>query len=95
MAETIMSPNPINILRLLGKVVKKSAPNLSDKERERIVQILISESPSIVQNALKDESGLAVLQQAVDRISGAARGGLLRSAPIISAGEANEQFGAK
>lgn len=94
-AETIMSPNPINILRLLGKVVKKSAPNLSDKERERIVQILISESPSIVQNALKDESGLAVLQQAVDRISGAARGGLLRSAPIISAGEANEQFGAK
>ena len=36
-----------------------------------------------MQNALKDESGLAVLQQAVDRISGAARGGLLRSAPII------------
>ena len=91
-AETLMSPNPMNIMRLLGKVAKGAAPQLSDAERQRVVQILISENADLVRNALKDESGLAVLQSAIERITGAAQAGVQRAAPVVLPEAIQQQY---
>jgi hypothetical protein len=91
-AETLMSPNPMNIMRLLGKVAKRAAPQLSDAERQRVVQVLISENADLVRNALKDESGLAVLQSAIERITGSAQAGAQRAAPVVLPEAIQQQY---
>jgi hypothetical protein len=91
-AETLMSPNPINLMRLLGKVASRAAPQLSDAERQRVVQVLISENPDVVRNALNDESGLAMLQSAIERIAGTAQAGLQRAAPVVLPEAIQQQY---
>jgi hypothetical protein len=44
----------------------------------------VSESPDVVRNALQDESGMMALQQAIDRILGAAQAGAQRAAPVMA-----------
>lgn len=91
-AETLMSPNPINLMRLLGKVASRAAPQLSDAERQRVVQVLISENPDVVRNALNDESGLAMLQSAIERIAGTAQAGVQRAAPVVLPEAIQQQY---
>jgi hypothetical protein len=43
----------------------ESNKGMSEQDRQRVAQILISEDPEIVRKALRDESGMARLQQAV------------------------------
>lgn len=81
-AEAI-SGSPIAVARLLGKVASKAAPQLSDVERQRVVQILVSENADLVRNALRDESGIAMLQSAIQRIAGTAQAGVQRAAPVV------------
>lgn len=59
------SGNPLAGLRIVNKLLGESNKGMSEKDRQRVAQILISEDPDIVRKALRDESGMARLQQAV------------------------------
>jgi len=83
-AEAISSPNPMNLLRLLGKITKKAAPQLSDVDRKKVVDVLISEDADFVSRALRDESGLAQLQSKVQSLANFIQAGPQRAAPIMS-----------
>lgn len=58
--------NPMAGFRVLSKMLKDSNAGLSDQERQRVAQILTSEDPNIVRNALVDESAMAALQQRIN-----------------------------
>ena len=60
-----VSGNPLAGLRIVNKMLGESNKAMSEKDRERVAQILISQDPEIVRKALRDESGMARLQQAV------------------------------
>ena len=51
--------------KLLGRLFRT---DLTDAERARIAQILVSDDPQIVRNAIIDESGMAQLAERVDQL---------------------------
>jgi len=58
-----MTGKPMAGFSVLTKMLKNSNAGLSDAERQRVAQILTSEDPNIVRNALVDDSAMAALQQ--------------------------------
>lgn len=50
------------------KLASQLRPDLSPQQRLRVVEILLSENPDVVQNALVDEAGIKRFQQALDAI---------------------------
>jgi hypothetical protein len=58
-----MTGNPMASFSVLTKMLKNSNAGLSDAERQRVAQILTSQDPNIVRNALVDDSAMAALQQ--------------------------------
>lgn len=59
------SGNPMAAFRVASKFVGESNKGMSEKDRQRVAQILISEDPDIVRKALRDESGMAIFQQRI------------------------------
>lgn len=59
------SGSPMAAFRILSKMLGDANKGMSEQDRQRVAQILISEDPEIVRKALRDESGMARLQQAV------------------------------
>jgi hypothetical protein len=55
--------SPMAGFSVLTKMLKNSNVGLTDAERQRVAQILTSEDPNVVRNALVDESAMAALQQ--------------------------------
>jgi len=56
-------------MRVLGKFVSAKAPNLTPEQKQQVAKILVSEDPKVVMNALKDQSGIAILQQKIQSAS--------------------------
>jgi hypothetical protein len=56
-------------MRVLGKFVSAKAPNLTPEQKQQVAKILVSEDPKVVMNALKDQSGIAMLQQKIQSAS--------------------------
>ena len=56
-------------MRVLGKFVSAKTPNLTPEQKQQVAKILVSEDPKVVMNALRDESGLAMLQQKIQSAS--------------------------
>jgi hypothetical protein len=59
----VFSGDAFTTLRVASKIVQKNAPNLSPEQRQQVARILVSEDPALVSNALRDQSGMAILQQ--------------------------------
>lgn len=53
----ILAGNPDSYFRAVGKFANKFSRDLTDEENLRIAQILVSEDPELVRNAIIDESG--------------------------------------
>lgn len=79
------SGNPIAIFNVTKKALAKATPTLSDAQRAQVAQILVSEDPKFVLNALKDQSGIKILQDRVSQMFGQAQR-VLPSATAITAG---------
>jgi len=79
------SGNPIAIFNVTKKALAKATPTLSDAQRAQIAQILVSEDPKFVLNALKDQSGIKMLQDRVTQMFGQAQR-VAPSAAAITAG---------
>lgn len=58
---------PFGMLRLLRKLTARTRPELTDSQREQVVQALLSQDPDYVKGMLRDESGMAVIQNLIQR----------------------------
>ena len=65
--------NPIGganaMASMATKFVASINPNLSEKQRVRVVEVLLSENPELVRRALSDNRGMDALVSAINRIS--------------------------
>ena len=80
-----LSGNIGSYVSLTKKALAKSSPNLTDEQRFRVAQVLISEDPKFVMNALNDQGGIKMLQDRVAQLFGTAQR-VLPSAAAITAG---------
>lgn len=85
-AQEIANAATGNIFALGGiarKLVDRMAPkNLSDAQRAKVAEILVSTDPRLVSNALQDQSGLAMLQAQIQRITSSLPGMLLSAGTV-------------
>lgn len=70
--------NVFAITRLASNLLKKSKPELTDQQRLDVVNVLVSRDPQYVQSILKDETGLAKLQSALEKLANATQAGAQR-----------------
>ena len=85
-----ISGSPMAAMRIVGDVVREVSPKLSDADRLQIVNVLVSENPTLVRNALVDESGMAKLQAAIQRLAEAGTAGLQRGMTVGTPIAANQ-----
>jgi len=65
-----MSGSPTEMLNVTNKILRRFVrTDLTDAERARIAEILVSDDPQLVRNAIIDESGMARLAEAVERLT--------------------------
>ncbi len=66
----VISADPMAMAQTAGKIIRSFAPQLSDAQRAKIMQVLISDDPNFVRNALQDQGSLALLQGKVEALVG-------------------------
>ena len=71
--------NPQAVASVGTKLVKSLTPDLTDDQRMKVLNVLLSEEPDIVRNALQDSGTMAKLQQRVRTLADAASRGLGRA----------------
>jgi len=81
----VLGGSPVAAARVAFNLVRPITQNLSDADRTRIAQILVSENPGLVRRAAVDESAMAALQQRVAQIMMAGTRGAVRSGGILGA----------
>lgn len=72
--------NPIAIMRLGQRVLAKARPELTDQQRLEVVQILLSRDPDYISSVIRDETGIAKLQETLVQIANATLAGTQRAA---------------
>lgn len=77
--------------RLLLRGLKRVDPELTDRQRKEIVQIMISRDADRIKQILQDESGFAVLQDYIERTADTFKRGGLRAATQMQAQNPNFQ----
>ena len=85
--------NPMAGFRVLTKMLKDSNAGMSEKDRQRVAQILTSEDPNIVRNALVDDSAMAALQERLRRLGRVATSSVPYGAGYIGATMPRNQEG--
>jgi len=80
--------DPIAIMQQAGRIVSQAAPQLSERERKRVVNVLLSEDPDLVRRALTERDALGKLYdrtaQIVKSAGFAARGAAVQQiAPTV------------
>jgi len=78
----VMSGDIVGIARTANKLVRSAVEGLTDAQRKRIVDILVSEDPNVVRRALQDESGMAAFQSAVENAIMRTTAGMRRGAVV-------------
>lgn len=82
--------NLVSGYRVLKKLVSNNTENLTEAQRDQVAKILVNTDPSLVRNALVDESAMAKLQEAIRLISYNAAVGVPGAATQIGAGRAQQ-----
>lgn len=80
-----LNGNIASMLTVTKKALAKATPTLTDADRARVAQVLVSEDPKFVLNALKDQSATKMLQDRVAQMFGTTQR-LLPTATAITAG---------
>lgn len=80
----ILSGDPFALVRTARKIVSRMGGNLTDAQRSQIVDVLVSEDPAFVRNALQDQSGMAMLQQRINDVSRRVLSGSMSGAAYMS-----------
>jgi len=66
--------DPIALAQIVGQQLAKAAPDLSEKDRKKVVEVLLSEDPNFVRKKLLEQDGLQELAARARMIAGAGRG---------------------
>ena len=82
--------NPMTVLRVGNKIAKQLDEGLTEKQRIKVLEVLLSEDPDVVRRALLDDRGMQVFKEGVSRIAAAIREGLRRGATQQSVQQVNE-----
>lgn len=80
-----LSGDMSSMLNVAKKALNKATPNLTDDQRLKVAQVLVSEDPKFVMNALNDQGGIKMLQDRVAQLFGTAQR-VLPSAASIAGG---------
>lgn len=79
-ATRVASGDPTVVLDLIGRLVKKETPSLSDKDRMQVIQTIFSRDPNMVYRALTDQTELANLTKMIGNFASAVGSGAKRGA---------------
>lgn len=89
----VLSGSPDAIIKLASTISSKFARDLTDAERGRVAQILISEDADLVRNAIQDRSAMAALQRKVEELSARSSQAARRASTVGAAAPASEFSG--
>jgi hypothetical protein len=89
----VLSGSPDAIIKLASSISGRFARDLTDAERGRVAQILISENADLVKNAIKDESQMAVLQSLIETLAARATQASRRSSTVGASAPSSEFSG--
>lgn len=89
-AASALRGNPVAMMQVGQKLAREMAPGLSDAQRTKIVEVLLSQDPQMVTRALRDDSGAAMFGQALQNLAAGVRSGITGAA-VAPAGIAGGQ----
>lgn len=91
--------NPMTAIRVGNKIAAQLDEGLTEKQRIKVLEVLLSEDPDVVRRALLDDRGMQMFKEGVSRIAAATREGLRRGTTQQSVQQVNEplqgMFGSK
>lgn len=80
----VLSADPSALMRVASNVASRFSRDLTDAEKNRVAQILVSQDADLVRRAIQDDSALAALQQRVAEITAGLTRGAGRTGAILS-----------
>lgn len=86
-----LSGNPRDIMRVGSGIVRSMAPELSDKERKQVIDIVMTDDPDILRRALLDDTAFGNLQKKITSVVSAISQGAQRGVRV-QAGEKGGGF---
>jgi hypothetical protein len=89
----VLAGSPDAVIKLASTISRRFARDLTDAERGRVAQILMSENADLVRDAIRDQSKMAVLQQAVENLSARATKGARRASTVGASAPSSEFSG--
>jgi hypothetical protein len=90
MAARASQGDPVAQLALASDLIKQMRPDMTPKQKDALVDLLLSEDPDFVRKALMNESGMAKLQQKVGQLGSALSRGAERGATFEAGREGGE-----
>ncbi len=82
--------DPTAQLALASDLIKQMRPEMTPKQKEALVDLLLSDDPDFVRKSLMNESGMARLQQKVNQLSNALTRGATRATTFEAGKEGGE-----
>ena len=90
MAARASQGDPVAQLALASDLIKQMRPEMTTKQKDALVDLLLSEDPDFVRKALMNESGMAKLQQKVGQLGSALSRGAERGATFEAGREGGD-----
>jgi len=73
--QAALAGSPRDIMRVGSGIVRAMSPDLTDKERKQVIDIIMTENPDVLRRALTDETAFSQLQQRISSVvSGLSQG---------------------
>ena len=86
-------------IRVGNKIAAQLDEGLTEKQRVKVLEVLLSENPDVVRRALLDDRGMRAFKEGVSKTASAIREGLRRAATQQGVQRVNEplqgMFGSK
>lgn len=91
--------NPMTAIRVGNKIAAQLDEGLTEKQRIKVLEVLLSENPDVVRRALLDDRGMRAFKEGVSKTAASIREGVRRAATQQGVQRVNEplqgMFGSK
>lgn len=89
--QAALAGSPRDIMRVGAGVVRAMSPDLTDRERSQVIDIIMTENPDVLRRALTDDTAFGELQRQISRVVSAISEGAQRGVRV-QAGEQGGEF---
>ena len=79
-----LSGNPAAALRVASRAAESAMSRLDERQRMEVAKLLVTQNAGALRRALKDEGGMRLLQDAVERLAAGVRGAATTAAPVAA-----------